>query len=150
MRRRYLYPFTVILLLGIAVTAVAIKSHNDAGQSANLMVTQVSSVVLANWDPALIINNAHVSLLEVSDADFYQVYFNALSRLGSLQNLNNGLFTLDLPPLWRFWTTDSGTASYAITAQFSNGEADITIKLLREDNRWWFTEYMVLTALMAE
>jgi hypothetical protein len=66
-----------------------------------------------------------------------------------LENLDDALFTLDLPPLWSFWSADTATASYTLKARFSNGEADVTIKLLREDGRWWFTEYLVLTALMA-
>lgn len=123
MRRRYIYTFSIALLLGIVVTAMAIKSHNAARLSVNDLVD--------------------------ADAEFYEVYFNALRRLGTLQELGDASFTFDLPAFWRAWGGDSGTASYEMTAVFSNGEATITIKLIREDGRWWFTEYMVLTALMA-
>lgn len=149
MRRRYIYPVIAALLLGIATTAMAIKSHNDARLSANMLVAEVSNTVLVTWDPELILSNAHSSLLEVSDENFYQVYFTALRRLGTLENLDDAQFTLDLPPLWNFWSTDTATARYTLKARFSNGEADVTIKLLREDGRWWFTEYLVLTGLMA-
>lgn len=149
MRRRYIYPIIAALLLGIVATASAIKSHNDARLSANALVAEVSRAVLATWDPELLLVNAHTSLLEVSDASFYRTYFNALRRLGTLETLDEASFTLDLPPLWEFWDTDASTGSYTLKATFSEGDANITIKLLRENGRWWFTEYLVLTALMA-
>lgn len=149
MRRRYIYPIIAALLLGIVTTVAAIKTHNDARLSANALVSEVSQTVLSTWDPDLILKNAHSSLLEVSDADFYQTYFNALRRLGSLETLDNAIFTLELPPLWKFWDTDASTASYTLNATFSEGDATITIRLLRENGRWWFTEYLILTALLA-
>lgn len=149
MRHRFVYPIIAALLMGIVATAAAIKSHNDARLAANTLVTDVSQTVLVSWDPDLILKNAHASLLEVSDANFYQTYFNALRRLGTLETLDEASFTLDLPPLWKFWDTDASTASYTLKATFSEGDANITIRLIREDGRWWFTEYLVLTALMA-
>lgn len=149
MQRRYLYTIVPALLLGILVTALAIRSGNDARQSANTLVTEVSGSVLSDWNPELIVSNSHSSMLADADAEFYQVYFNALRRLGTLQELGDASFSFDLPPVWAVWRDDSGTASYEFTARFSNGEANVTIKLIREDGRWWFTEYLVLTALMA-
>lgn len=149
MRRRYLYALSIALLLCIVVTALAIRSHNTARLSANDLVTAVSTTVLTEWNPQMILSNAHSTMLVDSDAEFYEVYFNALRRLGTLQELGDASFTFDLPAFWKTWGGDSGTASYEMTAVFSNGEANITIKMIREDGRWWFTEYLVLTALMA-
>jgi hypothetical protein len=149
MRRLYLYAFSIALLLCIVVTALAIRSHNVARLSANDLVAMVSTTALSEWNPQTIVSNAHHSMLVDSDAEFYEVYFNALRRLGTLQDLGDANFSFDLPAFWKAWGGDSGTASYEMTAVFSNGEANITIKMIKENGRWWFTEYLVLTALMA-
>jgi len=120
MQRRYFYTIVPALFLGIVVTVLAIRSGSDARQSANIPVTEGSDIVLSDWNPELIISNSHNSMLVDSDAEFYQVYFYALRRFGTLQELGDASFSFDLPPLWAVWRNDSGAASYEFTAQFSN------------------------------
>jgi len=66
----------------------------------------------------MILSNAHSAMLVDSDAEFYEVYFNALCRLGTLQELGYASFSFDLPAFWKTWGGVGGTADHEMTAVF--------------------------------
>ncbi|MDO8910191.1 MAG: hypothetical protein Q7W55_17015 [Pseudohongiella sp.] len=147
MKRSRVYLIIGALLLCIILVALAIVSRTRAVEAANVLAVEINSQALSSWDAALIVTNSEPSLLAQGGPDFFYTYFAALRRLGSLQEIDDIVFTMELPRL--LLPGSQGTASYTMNAVFTQGHAEIRITLMRRDGRWWFSEYLVLTPLMA-
>lgn len=147
MKRIYSYLIILALLLCIIVVALAIMSRTRAVDAANNLAIETSSQALTHWDANLVIDNATQSLLDEGGDGFYYTYFASLQRLGDLQEITDISFTVDLPAV--LLPGSEGTASYTMNAVFSYGYAEVRISLERRDGRWWFSEYLVLTPLLA-
>lgn len=147
MKRINSYLIVAALLLCIILVTSAIVSRTRAVEAANNLAIETSSQALADWDADLIRNNAARSLLDQGGEDFYPTYFASLRRLGNLQEITDITFTMDLPAI--LWPGSEGSARYTMNAVFSQGQAEVRVSLVRMDNRWWFSEYLVLTPFLA-
>lgn len=147
MKRMRSYLLITALLLGITALTVAIVSRTRAVDAANTLALEINRQALTQWDAGLVVSNAAPSLIQQGGVDFFPTYFAALRRLGELQEINNINYSLQLPTI--LWPDSDGSASYTMNAVFSQGQAEVRITLVRQSGRWWFSEYLVLTPMMA-
>ena len=151
MKKKQLYWFSAISF-ALAVLVVLLAhgiyqklKYDNQSQKLTLSVTQS---VLAEWDPASLIENIHSSLIETQSEQSLMGYFNLLRRLGTVSLLESIEGEAKVPTV--FSGDGPITASYTIKAQFENGPATIEAELVLEKNRWLFTRYRVVTVLIAD
>jgi hypothetical protein len=147
MKRIHIYLIITALLLCILALTFAIVSRTRALEAANTLAVDISRLALSNWNAELVISNADRSLLDQGGDDFFYTYFSALGRLGTLQEISDISYTVDLPAI--LLSRDGGNVSYTMNAIFSQGQAEVRITVMRHDGRWWFSEYLVLTPALA-
>lgn len=151
MKKKHLYwvstiSFALIILVVLLAYGIYQKlSYDKSSQDITLAVTQS---VLADWNPASLIENIHSSLIESQSEERLSVYFNLLRRLGAVRLLESIEGEANVPTL--FSRDGPITASYVIQAQFENGPATIEAELVLENKRWLFTRYRVVTVLIAD
>ena len=135
------------LIMCVVTVATAMMMHNRAVDDATALVMYVNSRALGTWNPESVVDNSDSTLRDGVADDFFHTYFRTLSRLGSLQSINDIRFDVALGPVWQLYRT--GSASYTMNAVFDNGQAEVRITLSREQGQWRIREYLVLTPMLA-
>lgn len=137
----------IALIVCIVALASLVLLHQRASDEATALVMDVNSRALSGWDPQPVISQAHELLLADAGAEFFDTYFRALRRLGTLQEIRDIRFDMALGAPWQLYR--SGSASYTMNAIFSNGQAEVRISLIRDQSQWRISEYLVLTPALA-
>lgn len=147
MTRVLLSLFAGLVLVLIAAFGYNLYDHIRAEREANTLVLAVTSGPLAQWDSQMVVDNANDSLLAETPEGHFPRYFRALSGLGNLLEIRDISYELDVPAWWQ--RNEQATAYYTMIAVFDFGDAEVRVRLLRQDNRWTITQYLVLTSMLA-
>src|SRR5690606_25187814 len=143
---------TALLILALIVCIVPLSmvfmAHKKAIDEASSLVMELNRDSLGNWNPQTLLTHLHSSLETRPGAAYFESYIQTLQRrLGALQEIRDISYEIELGSPWQLYS--SGSASYNMKATFSNGPANIRIRLIRENGHWLVSQYSVMSALMA-
>lgn len=128
----------LFLLLGTLATVALLiiggfryYSHQKEAQYATTAVPYIKHVIpeLSKWDPEVARNYMSADFMSKTSADNFARVINALSRLGTLEQMG-------APHFEEIYSDDKQTViSYTLDAHYSSGDAVITISLLDQDGK---------------
>lgn len=147
MKRSLAVAAILICVFLIGSFAQAIYQHKSASEQSNELALKVTTEVLRSWDPQPILAHADTSYLETHPPEMLANQFDALSRMGELTEISNINYDISMPAWWQ--RSQAATAEYVMTAVFSSGYAEVTIRMVRKNSRWLITHYQVASPLLA-
>ena len=142
--------FLLIVVVAAVFIGMGVYQGNKLDKSSKAYVEANAQPIVSTWSKDELVKRASPQLLEVLNKDPDQVdqLFKKLSRLGALVSLAEpkGQATMA-------YTNSTGkvvSAAYTETAQFQNGKADISIRLIQVGGQWQVLLFNVNSPLMLQ
>lgn len=114
---------------------------------ADTLVMNVTSTALGQWDPAAVLTLTHPDFYLQNSDQALRNLFNALQRLGDLEELRDITFVQDELQWWQ--SVDGMNINYTMQAVFQRGNAEVRVSLIFADGQWKISNYQVLSSIMA-
>jgi hypothetical protein len=142
--------FLLIVLVAAVCIGIGVYQGNKLDKSSKAYVEENVQPVVSTWSKDELAKRASPQLLEILNRNPDQVdqVMKKLSKLGALQSLGEpkGQATIA-------YTNSSGkviSAAYKEAAQFQNGKAEISIRLVQVAGQWQFLLFNVNSPVMLQ
>ena len=139
--------FLIVIVTVAAVIGFAAYNGNKLDSASKAYVDQNIPPIISSWSPEELMRRSSPELKSSVTPQQFAELFKTLSQLGSLKTYESAQGDSNMS-----YTTQNGkmiTAEYTAHAEFTNGKAELKIKLIQHDGQWQLLGFHVNSPLFS-